>query len=451
MIEKLTAVREKFLNGSESLFEYKTDDPRKVIPLSLEYKKKQAKKLLKSLRSSASNKEWARVSTQHSQAGELNPEKIKLADAQWVIAKESGFGSWAKLKHHIEASRMASDVVESGQPSALDDDKKSLHIRCGSDLMLPMAIAGFTGDYLVFADPYVMGAVPQTETEDEFIRIRAEVISNNFTEHKQAYQDLSDDYAPLQQAGEYERLMFWFEHDAYDVLAFLKLLHFFSDPQHRPADVQFICITDYPGVKRFNGIGQLPAEAMRVLWDDFKTVDEALFEFGRLAWEAYTSPDPKSFYRLAFATDIPLPALIPAMRRQLQELPWSVDGLSLTEHLTLQILADKGSMNAAELFFKWYTLHYEPLVFWGDLMYWKVLDALALGENPAITFKKPSEKIIEWQVSLTSFGEDLLKRKAHWVQSNGYDRWFGGTHNTSEGKCWYWDDENQKVTQSFSF
>jgi uncharacterized protein involved in type VI secretion and phage assembly len=59
---------------------------------------------------------------------------------------------------------------------------------------------------------------------------------------------LLSDYQALERATEYESIAFWFEHDAYDVLVFLKLLHFFNDPALRPQELRFICVDHYPGV-----------------------------------------------------------------------------------------------------------------------------------------------------------------------------------------------------------
>ena len=451
IIKKLTAIREEFLQNTQPLYEFKADDPRKVIPLSLEFKKKQAKQLLKKLRQSTTDTNWSDINKYHPNATALDVDNIKLSDIQWLIAKRSGFSSWAKLKHHIEASEISTQAIKSGQPSSLDGDKKTLHIRCGNDIMTSLAVAGFTGDFLTFADPYVMGAVPQTETESEFIQIRAEVISNSFEDHENAYEDLSKDYAALYKAVEYERVMFWFEHDAYDVFTFLKLLHFYSNQPQRPAEMHYICITSYPGVKKFNGIGQLPAEAMRVLWEQFQMVTDQQLAWGKQAWQAYTAPDPTQFQQLSYADTPDFPELIPAMQRQLRDLPWLQDGLSLTERLTLQILADKGDkgdMQATELFYKWYVLHYEPLVFLGDAMYWKILDSLATSKHPAILFHKPSNKVVEWKVTLTDFGRALLNHHAHWVKSNGISRWFGGTHNhcgSDKQDCWYWDEAKKNI------
>ena len=209
--------------------------------------------------------------------------------------------------------------------------------------------------------------------------------------------------------------------------------------------MHFLCVDHYPGVKRFIGIGQLPDEAMRVLWERFQPITEEQFEYGRLCWQAYTAATPEAFCHLVLLDDPPLPEIVPALRRHIQELPWLKDGLSLSERLTLKILGEQGPQDASTLFYHWYTTVYEPLVFMGDSSYWIVLDQLAQALHPAIKLGKHSEKVVDWRVSLTDFGRDLLTGKAHWLEHNSYDRWFGGVHNESGKTIWYWDDKSQQL------
>lgn len=73
---------------------------------SLEHLRNQAKALLKAHQQSlfeansriqGSHPEWSRSSMEQIQSAD-----ISLSDAQWVIAREYGFDSWEKLKHHVE-------------------------------------------------------------------------------------------------------------------------------------------------------------------------------------------------------------------------------------------------------------------------------------------------------------------------------------------------------------
>src|SRR5215469_8972574 len=83
--------------------------PAKSLPSnpSLEHLKYQARDLLEAL-SQGNTQAVARVREFHPKfarvsGDEIRSSKLSLADAQLVIAREYGFGSWPKLKHHVEA------------------------------------------------------------------------------------------------------------------------------------------------------------------------------------------------------------------------------------------------------------------------------------------------------------------------------------------------------------
>ena len=109
-------------------------------------------------------------------------------------------------------------------------------------------------------------------------------------------------------------------------------------------------VTHFPGVERFNGIGQLPPEALRVLWNDFQDVNEAQLSLGGQAWHALTSPTPEALVNLVQTQAPALPTMGRALARHLRQWPSAENGLNLTEQLTLKILAEKGTMNAPRLF-----------------------------------------------------------------------------------------------------
>src|SRR5277367_5952024 len=70
---------------------------------SLEQLQKQAKELLRQYRAGESH---ALERFRSAGPGDASLSRdAALADAQFVIAREYGFDTWAKLKHHIEAVR----------------------------------------------------------------------------------------------------------------------------------------------------------------------------------------------------------------------------------------------------------------------------------------------------------------------------------------------------------
>ena len=76
---------------------------------SLEQLRKQAKELLRQYRV-GDPAALARGRTQHPRAS--HTERVRLADAQFVLARELGFPSWARLKHHVDAVQRPADYDE---------------------------------------------------------------------------------------------------------------------------------------------------------------------------------------------------------------------------------------------------------------------------------------------------------------------------------------------------
>ena len=421
MIESLSAQRARLSTQNPQFFyHFDEGDPRRLNHLSLEQQKKRAKDLLK---------QW------HAETGTIKRDR-KLSDAQHSIAKQYGFKNWTQLKTYIEQSRIAREAVAQGKPSALDENQRTLHIRCGNDIQHALVVAGFVGDFLNVPDPYVHGPVPETATREEFIRIRAKYLSSdNNPPYDQVLQGLTQVFEGLEAARGYDAVYLWFEHDSHDQLIIASLLDFFSDPNKRLGTLKMINITHYPGVKVFNGIGQLPPEAMRILWEQFEEVSPAQYSIGKQA-AAIRSSTPKALQDL-IATGAPeMPTMAIALDRHLKQLPSKRNGLNLTENLTLQILAEKGPMNAARLF-GWYTNHYEPLTFMGDSGYWHSLEDLSQVTHPAILLDKQGEKPNTWKVELTDVGHDLLLNKLDWLKLNNFDRWVGGIHiDTQQGSIY---------------
>jgi hypothetical protein len=307
------------------------------------------------------------------------------------------------------------------------DDRSVLHIRCGHDIMEKLADAGFEGDFLWFGDPYVQGPVPRSSTLEEFVRIRAQFLEPQ-TGGRDVFGELHSAYRDLERARDYSQVNIWLEHDSYDQLVLAKLLHDFSEPSTRPPRLRMMVATHYPGVARFIGLGQLPPEALRALWSDFHDVTEGELALGKSAWDAVTSATPEALANLVKTGTPALPAMTPALRRHLRELPSIENGLGLTEHLTLQILGEKGAVTGARLF-SVYTNEYEPLPFLGDSGYWTVLSGLATARTPALRITPwvgRCSQIEDAAIESLPFGRTLIDRRADWLHTNDIDRWIGG-------------------------
>ena len=184
-----------------------------------------------------------------------------MHDAQQVIARENAFRKWTDLKAHIDRIAVDQQATLEGRPSALDGEDRTVHIRCGTDIMYDLALAGFSGDFLSFADPYVEGPVPRTQSREEFVRIRADYLGQN---DREAFEEFFGSYRDLESAREYALVHIWMEHDSYGQLILARLLYFFSEASVRPKRLRMINVTHFPGFERFVGLKRLPRQALRL-------------------------------------------------------------------------------------------------------------------------------------------------------------------------------------------
>jgi len=306
------------------------------------------------------------------------------------------------------------------------DIKRTLHIRCGSDIEETLRMAGFIGDFLEFADPFCQGPVPAEPDLGRFIQIRCQFIAAAYhLDPKQVAFRQSEAYAGLKRAADFEQVVLWFEHDSFDQLILAFLLDHFSATA---PNLELICVDQVAGVRRFTGLGQLTPQHLNDLWhSQRRPVGPDHFALGREVWRALTAPhaDPLEII-IAQATPA-VPCMASALERHLQELPSSRNGLGLTQQLTLELLADKGPLSAGHLF-RCLSEEREPLPYLGDLMFRYVLDDLCLTPETPFTIDATgkSQPWNEQRLSINKNGERLLDGKANFMDRYRGRRFVGG-------------------------
>jgi hypothetical protein len=136
-------------------------DPYAAFRLNLEQQRKRAKDLLRAVRAGD-----AAAHRRLADAVALpvpDAAMIKLADAQFAIARELGFRTWRDLRAHVMAQTAAREALTQAGP-AVDADMPTLHVRCGSDIEGELEAARFSGDFLAVWDPFPVG--PVTDAPD---------------------------------------------------------------------------------------------------------------------------------------------------------------------------------------------------------------------------------------------------------------------------------------------
>lgn len=409
--------------------------PRATGPfrLNLEQQKKRAKELLAAVRSGDDDAlaRWNRHRPADAADG--------LSTAQHVIARELGLPSWPRLKAHVAAMDAARRTM--GRGAAPDGDRRTLHIRCGSDIRAPLREAGFAGDFLEYANPFCQG--PVTAGPD-FLDRRAAFLSAAFGSTVGLSADaararLEQEEAGLAAANRWDRVVLWFEHDGYDQLILARCLERFAVLGPPPV-LEMVSLNRFPGGARFIGLGQLPPEALRLLWAGRRTVTWADCRAGQEVWDALTSPDPRELAAVIGRVGGGLPYMAGAVQRHLQELPGAGDGLALTERLALTALA-VGDRTVEDV---WRVLMREtdPLPFLTDLILWAILRGLLNAADPAVTVT-PDTTTAPWPkrcLALTATGWAVLDGRRDWLSCGPAERWVGGVRLTPRDPAWRWDD-----------
>jgi len=414
--------------------------------LNLEQQRKRAKDLLNALR--AGDAEALSRFRKHHPGGEdlhspAEAERFaRLSEAQLVIARELRFPSWPKLKVHIQAMQQAREHIAAGADSP-DGDTRTLHIRCGSDLMNPLKEAGFSGDFLEYSDALCQGPVL---ADDTWLTHRAAFLAHAYGAQTgqnsgQVAERLRHAEESLQSAAQhYERVVIWVEHDSYDQLVLARCLAQFAEVA--PARLDLISVERFPGNARFIGLGQLPSEALRLLWDERTPVSAQQLEAGRGVWAKVRHDDPTPL-TLAARSGIPgLPQMAGAIQRHCQELPWLRDGLSLTERLAMQLLAE-GPKTVGEIYSA-LMREREPLPWLGDIMLLFILDSMRAASEPVFTgaFEGEQRRWPDELLTITDLGRAVLAGEVDWLSLSPPERWLGGVRVSAASPCWRWDEQS---------
>ncbi|HEY0295470.1 MAG TPA: DUF1835 domain-containing protein [Bordetella sp.] len=395
--------------------------------INLEQQRKRAKALLTRLKDGTAAAQRNVLERQAAFSG-----TFRLADAQWLIARELGFASWPALKAHADAV----DFAARHPRFAADDEAGTQHWRCGNDVAHSLRLAGFQGAFHMFADPLCMGPVPDVP-DAEFLDMRSAFISHAFAMPlEDARRRMHAEYQDLARISQATRAVLWCDADAYDQLFLIAIL---AGLKTSSGTLELIEIGHVPGVERFIGIGQLAPEVLAWLWPQRRRLDAGALALARTAWRAYRAASPQAWAELACGETPALPFLAPALRRQLQELPSLRDGLSLSERLVLQIISQHDRPTLGQVFAE-LNGRREPLPFLGDLMFHAVARSLIDASSPLIREFDSQHDWPHRPLELTGLGRRVLEGKAYWFDHTDIGRWVGGVHIEPGRPHWALDE-----------
>ena len=304
-----------------------------------------------------------------------------------------------------------------------------LHVTNGDSTTATMQSAGLAGDRLSWRDVLHEGPVPDLPPA-ELRAVRAEYLAT-LGDHGDAAAVEADllarDERLAAALAEGEPVVLWFEHDLYDQLQLIQILAGLSD---RPEHVELICIGSFPGRPRFAGLGELEPDELASLWPVRAPVIPEHVRLARAAWDVVRGGDPVELARAAATPDERLPYLAPALRRLLEELPGTRDGLGRTERQLLGAVA-AGARTREQAFVA--SMAAEEAPFMGDTIAFDRLESL--------------DGLVDRGLEVTDAGREVLAERADRVALIGFDRWLGGLHVTARENLWRWDRERGAPTR----
>ena len=303
-----------------------------------------------------------------------------------------------------------------------------LHITNGDCAAREIAALALPGEILPWRDVLHDGPLPRPGTLESLRSLRAGFLADGDLDAAvQIEQDLACRDARVGRSHGEDEVVLWFEHDLYDQLQLAQILARYA-AGGRPQRLTLAQSDDY--------LGHMDAPSLGVVFAGRRPVTGAQFAAAVAAWDALTASDPRELEAASGAVAA-LPFMAAALRRLLEELPGSADGLSRTERQALEALEHQ-PLSFGDLYLRAHH-HREDPTFLGDSSFVRLVAALA-GAGGLVAIEGDRVRSpMRCLVSLTGAGRAVLAQREDRVRLLGIDRWIGGIHLEGRETRWRWD------------
>jgi hypothetical protein len=278
-----------------------------------------------------------------------------------------------------------------------------LHITNG-DCAVAVLSQAVSGTFLPWRDVLHEGPVRAGLSLEELSHERAAFIASaGWGAAQKVHAEFQTRDAAFRRAGEHDELVLWFEHDLYDQLQLVQVLDGLADL--RGPQISLVCEPEY--------LGSMQPERAAELFSLRNPLMRRHFQEAQDAWEAFRSSDPS---RINPGKPKALHFLGAALRRHLEEFPWTTDGLSRLERNLLQALR-AGPLGFAEIFRQ---VREDPAYLGDAVLAWHLqrLQTEGLverhGERWTVTGRKRQQRLPRWLG-----GYEVKDESARWDPASG--------------------------------
>lgn len=303
----------------------------------------------------------------------------------------------------------------------------SLHITNGDSVLYSWKKGGLVGTQLAWKDVLHEGPVPGSLPLRELSRVRADFLaSRGYGNAIRIHRDFEKRDAQIQDADSFDEIVLWFEHDLYDQLQLLQILHVLRERNLGAGRVELIHSDQY--------LGMLTPDELMALYPKRKFLTDATAAAAARAWEAFTGGDADVLAGCASGKFPGLPFMRDAFKRLCEEFPSTDNGLSRSQKHILESCA-QGARRKEDLFKR--SQAREEASFMGDSTCYATIGDLCASPAPLLAE-------LEHGFEVTVLGRRILAGDADWLEHQPLDRWIGGTHLRS-GKHWRWDEQQETL------
>jgi hypothetical protein len=279
------------------------------------------------------------------------------------------------------------------------------------------------GSILPWREALVEGPPPHGEGD---VQARASFLSAEyFVDHTQVERDLLEQARTLNDLGNYDEVVLWFDHDLF---CFPNLLYLLN----RVQGVQRCTLVDLP----IEGLSSDTPATVRERFDTRRVVSPDLHTRAKEIWSAYSLPCPTEL--LVFLDD---PEWGFRVHSHLLRFPAVKDGLSYLQRLLL-LGIEEGHTDFSSLF-RFYRASDGRCYGFGDLQIWRELTVLLMErliDAPLATLHTDGL----WRIPLTLTEYGRAVRRSSVKHHPRTTRWRGGVLLTTT-RTWYWDEARREL------
>ena len=205
---------------------------------------------------------------------------------------------------------------------------KILHITSGDIAGKILEDSGLPGEVLVWHDILYDGSRNPGWPNRETLSNRAiflEQVTDGGLHREYILKTLRHQYNTLESAGTYDDVVLWFDACLFDQSMLAHILACMAEK--KITRVELLCVSEFPGIIPFHGLGRSMPEQLASLYDDRRPISAQQFQFAAHVDKAFAEQRLSVLTELSQASDCPLEWIPAAVARWLQEYPDSKTGL----------------------------------------------------------------------------------------------------------------------------